>query len=222
MADQGALGRYHDTPTSSSYNPAKKHYQRGPSGTAPRIGPLSGVTRTTITNTAALRAVWHYVRVGDRHTRFNTTAIGIYKDIIANMALLRAKPRYVRKSENVWIDTVPMPMSGEWYNWAAEIARFLPMNADILMSGGGSGFVRTDGSITGVVTENGTPVAAVDVVLIWRPLMSVIGYARTNASGVYLFTGLDPTFTAKYAVIAFDPAGGTVYNIGRLDLLTPG
>jgi hypothetical protein len=73
-----------------------------------------------------------------------------------------------------------------------------------------------------LVTVATVPQVDVDVHLIWRPSRQIIGMVRTDANGFYTFTGLDPTKSESYAVIAFDLEAGTDYNIGRHDRLTAG
>ena len=75
--------------------------------------------------------------------------------------------------------------------------------------------------ITGVVTAAGSPVVSCVVRLYSNSNGALVESTTTDGSGVYSFTDLSPT-PESYFVLAFDPAGGTVYNIGRLALLTAG
>lgn len=88
-------------------------------------------------------------------------------------------------------------------------------------------FMGDDGSgppsygINGEVTAGGSPVASCVVRLYDRTTGALVDSTTTDGSGLYAFTGLDPD-SEKYFVLAFDPSGGTQYNIARLDLLTAG
>lgn len=67
------------------------------------------------------------------------------------------------------------------------------------------------GRFQGLVTELGTPIKDVKVLLYYRPTGMLVGKTWTDASGAFQFTGLIPQGDL-YAVVAQDPAGGTVYN----------
>lgn len=77
------------------------------------------------------------------------------------------------------------------------------------------------GSLSGTVSAGGTPVQGVKLYLYWRTSMQMVARSFTDAAGHYTFTGLPPV-SNSFAIVAFDPAGGTVYNDQWKSLLTPG
>lgn len=87
-------------------------------------------------------------------------------------------------------------------------------------------FLGDDGGSTvygieGIVTAGGSPVTSCVVRLYDRTTGNQVDDTTTNGSGFYSFTGLAAD-SEKYFVIAFDPSGGTSYNLGCLDRLTAG
>lgn len=86
--------------------------------------------------------------------------------------------------------------------------------------------VPTNGAISGTVEEETSPgvyaaKAGITVRLYWRPTGQLIATTTSDGSGLFSFSGLDPTATALYFTLAFDDTAGTVYNIVPADLLTP-
>jgi len=213
MADQGAIGTNRDDIAGNAiYTAAKKRYLRTHPGTF-REGNVAG-TRTVIANTAYVRAVWHYNKQVDVGFRPLTGGAGFMHDIITNSAAMRARIRVMR-SLGLWQDTVAgVPMN-----------QYAVVTAKLVTAPHGSHFndgMATNGMITGKVTAATVAQVGVEVCLIWRQTKQIIGMVRTDANGDYTFTGLDPTKSEGYAVVAFDLPGGDVWNIGRLDRLTPG
>lgn len=80
---------------------------------------------------------------------------------------------------------------------------------------------RADGSFSGTVTENGTPIPYAVVAVYYRPTMQLITTARCNASGAFSVPRLDPADSQAYFIVAFDPDGGVLYNALIYDRLTP-
>lgn len=83
-----------------------------------------------------------------------------------------------------------------------------------------SAYPNQSGIIRGTVTELGTPVQGVKVLLYFRPTGILIGRTWTDADGFYEFTNLIPD--ALYSVVAQDVAGGTQYNDQIKAIITPG
>jgi hypothetical protein len=81
-------------------------------------------------------------------------------------------------------------------------------------------YPNQSGIIRGIVTELGTPVANVKVLLYYRPTGVMIGRTWTNANGEYQFNNLIPE--ALYSVVAQDVSGGTQYNDQIKAIITPG
>jgi hypothetical protein len=79
-----------------------------------------------------------------------------------------------------------------------------------------------NGSLSGTVTVGVTPVNGAKLYLYWRQSMQMVARTFTDAAGDYSFTGLPPSATNGYAIVVFDPEGGTVYNDHIKSLLTPG
>lgn len=75
--------------------------------------------------------------------------------------------------------------------------------------------------LSGVVMDSGTAVPYAAVRLYYRPTGVLIARARTDASGYFIFRGLDQADTGNFQVVALDPEGGTQYNALVLDRLTP-
>lgn len=65
--------------------------------------------------------------------------------------------------------------------------------------------------ISGTASINGTPVAGVEVWLLWRPTMAAIKKTISAADGTYSFTNVG-TPTTEYVVYFKDSAGGTAFN----------
>jgi hypothetical protein len=82
------------------------------------------------------------------------------------------------------------------------------------------------GSLSGTISVNATPTGAGTVVALYlRDNGSSSDYTlfmltTTDGSGNYSFVNINPSLS--WFVLAFDPAGGSQYNIGRHDRLTPG
>ena len=81
-------------------------------------------------------------------------------------------------------------------------------------------YTNQSGVIRGTITELGTPVPGVKVLLYYRPTGVLIGRTWTDADGFYEFTNLIPE--ALYSVVAQDVAGGTQYNDQIKAIITPG
>lgn len=92
----------------------------------------------------------------------------------------------------------------------------------------------TSGSISGVVQENGTPLASVWVCLYNRITGCLIAKVLSAANGTFVFSPTNTTpvgnllvriglnkNTDDYFVLALDPAGGVKYNIARDDRVIP-
>jgi hypothetical protein len=80
---------------------------------------------------------------------------------------------------------------------------------------------NTSGTLSGVVSDNGTPVSHALVRCYYRPGGQLIASTWTASDGSFSFPGLDATDTTAFFVIAFDPDGGTQYNAIIFDRLTP-
>jgi hypothetical protein len=76
------------------------------------------------------------------------------------------------------------------------------------------------GTISGVVTDGGTPVSRCVVRLYYRATGAYVRSTFTDSSGAFSFTGLDTADTKAFFCIAFDPEGGTQYNAIIFDRLT--
>jgi hypothetical protein len=73
--------------------------------------------------------------------------------------------------------------------------------------------VPTNGTISGTVSEVGTPIPNCVVCIYYRPNGLLIARTKADAAGNFTFTGLDPTLVAgQYFVVALDPDGGVLYN----------
>ena len=86
--------------------------------------------------------------------------------------------------------------------------------------------VPTTGAISGTVQAETSPgvytaKSGITVRLYWRLSGQLIASTTSDGSGLFSFSGLDPTATELYFVLAFDDVAGTVYNIAPADLLTP-
>jgi hypothetical protein len=174
-----------------------------------------GRQHAIIANSAINRAALRYRSEGEQDYRDGYSGIAFSKAMIVNSALNRAKLHYTREIVGAWQGTTgPLPFKRA--KAGRKTLRFLPMTGDY------RGALRCDGSISGTVTASGTPQVGVRLLLIWKAHPLVIASTLTDANGYYSFTGLDPTKTEGYAVIAFDLETGTDYNIGRLDRLTAG
>lgn len=172
-------------------------------------------TRTVIANTAVVRAAWHYNKQVDVGFRA-FPGVAFVRNHIANTAVLRAKQHYLHPFTWLWQYTTTLPIN----QWA--VASPPPMIKVMPQGSQPQDGMATNGSISGKVTAATVPQVDVDVHLIWRPTRQIIAMVRTDANGDYTFTGLDPTKTENYAVLAFDLEAGTDYNIGRIDRLTAG
>lgn len=82
-------------------------------------------------------------------------------------------------------------------------------------------FRPKNGSIGGVISEAGVPIANVVVFLHWRKNMHRIERTFTDADGAFSFSGLDPTAENDYVVVIQDREGGTVYNDAIFALVAP-
>ena len=79
---------------------------------------------------------------------------------------------------------------------------------------------QVKGIISGVVTENATPVSGCVVRLHNRDISkNYVRETTTNGSGAYSFADV-PTCTGGYYVVALDPAGGNNLNAVILDKVT--
>ena len=81
-------------------------------------------------------------------------------------------------------------------------------------------FAVQDKTISGVVTENGVPLANCLIHLHYRPDGACIGRTTSAADGTYSFTGLYAD--SNYFIVFQDKAGGTVYNDIIQSQFTPG
>lgn len=74
--------------------------------------------------------------------------------------------------------------------------------------------------ISGTVTENGSPLSGITVVLLDSGIVPrALQRQVTDGSGNYAFNGL--TNGAEYSVVAYDPSGGTNYKALIYDKVTP-
>lgn len=80
--------------------------------------------------------------------------------------------------------------------------------------------LNKDGQIIGTVTESSVPVVGAAVFLLWRPTMTRVARAFTDADGNYKFDGLDRELS-NYVVVCQDPPAGTVYNDQIYSLVLP-
>lgn len=81
-------------------------------------------------------------------------------------------------------------------------------------------FAVQDKTISGVVTENGVPLANCLIHLHYRPDGACIGRTWSAADGTYSFTGLYAD--GNYFIVFQDKDGGTVYNDIIQSQFTPG
>ena len=81
--------------------------------------------------------------------------------------------------------------------------------------------LRQDGLLGGSVTEVGSPLANVRVLIYWWPSGLLIAGTMTDANGDWQLSGFDPTNSNNYAVVYQDKAGGTVYNDAIYALVAP-
>lgn len=85
----------------------------------------------------------------------------------------------------------------------------------------GSPSAPNNGSLSGTVGELGPGLSRCFVRCYYRPTGQLIKTVLTAADGTFNVDGLDPTDTAGYFAVAFDPVGGTQYNALIFDRLTP-
>ena len=83
-----------------------------------------------------------------------------------------------------------------------------------------SGWLPATGVIAGAVTENSVAVPGCMVGLYHRPSGHLVDRTRTDASGLYSFTGLEQDDGGNYFVVAHDLEGGVIYNALIFDRLT--
>jgi len=80
------------------------------------------------------------------------------------------------------------------------------------------------GSISGQITKNTIGVPNTTVLLIHRTYLQVVNRTKTDASGNYIFTGLNESDISqgKYGIFALDNTESDYFNAGRLDRLSAG
>ncbi len=76
------------------------------------------------------------------------------------------------------------------------------------------------GHFSGVVTQEGTPVAGHRVVLFWREPLKVVKQVLSAADGSFSFTELIPGID-NYFIVVLDKAGGPLQNSLIFDKLVP-
>ena len=79
---------------------------------------------------------------------------------------------------------------------------------------------RTDGVLLGVVNDSTGPLSGAKVALYDRTTDNLVLSTTTNGSGQYLFSGLDPTDTQRFFIVARHPSA-TDINAQVLDRMTP-
>jgi hypothetical protein len=158
----------------------------------------------------------HYAR--SFYTPVTGSAMGRMREHVTASKQFNIHKLYSRPFEMFWqarlgqvgraVSSLPFP--------PAAVLRWMPHMGGSALNGW-----NENGSIYGVVTESAAPVANVRVLLLYRePTLTILRATFTDSNGRYRFDKLDAT-KSGYLVVAFDPAGGVQYNVGRLDRMTP-
>lgn len=82
------------------------------------------------------------------------------------------------------------------------------------------GALDRTGTLSGFVTEGGTPVNRCLVSCYWRDNGNLVARVLSDSAGAFSFLYLDKSVPGYY-IVAQDPPGGTQYNAKVFDYLTP-